>query len=126
MSRESSRPEIAFVLMLLQATFWFAAGLSALPFVIGGETYMVVAGGASFALASVTAGLAAGVVGRHRRARRWAMGLEVVCLLGAVLQQALPIGANHGPVALLVNLVLPASLVVVLGNKRAAAPVGLH
>jgi len=32
----TSRPEAVFVLMLMQATFWAAAALSALPFVLGG------------------------------------------------------------------------------------------
>jgi hypothetical protein len=122
----SSRPEIAFVLMLLQATFWFAAGVSAFPFVLGGEPFMAAAGAASFALAAATAGLAIGVVQRRKRARRWTIVLEFVCLGGAVLQQVLPIGSNHGPVALLVNLALPAAVALLLWNNCARAAVGLR
>ena len=40
MNKESSRPEGAFVLLLMQATFWAIAGLSAFPFVLGGEVFM--------------------------------------------------------------------------------------
>ena len=36
----SSRPEAAFVLLLLQSLFWLIAGLSAAPFVLGGEIHM--------------------------------------------------------------------------------------
>src|SRR2546421_7049367 len=36
----SGRPEAAFVLLLLQSLFWLIAGLSAAPFVLGGEIHM--------------------------------------------------------------------------------------
>jgi hypothetical protein len=118
MRRESSRPEAAFVLMLLQATFWIAAGLSSLPFVFAGEPFMLLLAAASFALAALAIGLAAGAVKRSRGARRWTLGLESVCLGGAILQQLLPIGANHGSVALLVNVALPAAVIALMWRKE--------
>jgi hypothetical protein len=122
--QESSRPEAAFVLMLMQATFWIAAGVSSLPFVLAGEPFMLLLASVSVGLAALTVGLAAGVVMRRRGARRWTLVLESMCLGGAVLQQLLPIGANHGSVALLVNLVVPAAVIVLLWrNKRAKASV---
>lgn len=124
MKEESSRPEAAFVLMLMQATFWIAAGVSSLPFVLAGEPFMLLLASVSFGLAALTVGLGAGVVMRRRGARRWTLALELLCLGGAVLQQLLPIGANHGSVALLVNVVLPAAVIVLLWrNKRANASV---
>lgn len=116
--QESSRPEAAFVLMLMQATFWIAAALSALPFVLGAEPYMLLLGAISFGLAALAIGLAIGVVLRRRGARRWTLVLEAVCLVGSLLQQVLPIGANHGSVALLVNVVLPAAVIVLLWRNK--------
>ncbi len=110
----TSRPEAAFVLMLMQATFWVAAALSALPFVLGGEVFMPLLSVATFGLAAAAIALAIGVVYRRPGARRWAIVLESVCLLGGVAQQVLPIGANHGSVALLVNVAVPAAVVLPL------------
>ena len=117
MRDESSRPEAAFVLMLMQATFWIAAGLSSLPFVLAGEPYLLVLAGLTYGLAALTIGLAIGAVMRRRGARRWILALESLCLLGAILQQVLPIGANHGSVSLLVNVALPATVIILVwGN----------
>jgi hypothetical protein len=115
---ESSRPEAAFVLMLMQATFWFAAGLSALPFALAREIYMALLASGSFGLAAIALGLAVGLVYRRRGARRWTLALESVCLAGGILEQVLPIGANHGSVALLVNIALPAAVIVLIRGKR--------
>jgi hypothetical protein len=41
-----------------------------------------------------------------------------VCLGGAILQQLLPIGANHGSVALLVNVALPAAVIALMWRKE--------
>jgi len=115
---ESSRPEAAFVLMLLQATFWIAAALSALPFVLAGEVFMPALSLATLGLAAAAIALAIGLVFRRRGARRWTLVLESLCLAGAVAQQLLPIGANHGSVALLVNIALPAAIVVLLARNN--------
>jgi len=117
----TSRPEAAFVLLLMQATFWVAAGLSAIPFALAGEVFMVVLGLASILLASLTCLLAIGLVRRWRRSRRWVIALEAVCLGGSVLLLAVPIGANRGPVSLLVNIALPLVVIVLLRGKRMRA-----
>jgi hypothetical protein len=120
---ETSRPEAAMVLMLLQATFWFGAGLSAFPFVLGGEVWMVALGFVSIALAAAAVGL--GVAVLRRRARRWAIALEVACVVGSLLLLALPIGANRAPVSLLVNVALPLGVVLLLGGRRMARHFGI-
>ena len=117
----TSRPEAAFVLLLMQATFWVAAGLSAIPFALAGELFMIVLGVASLLLASLTCLLAIGLVRRWRRSRRSVIALEAVCLGGSVLLLAVPIGANRGPVSLLVNLALPLVVIVLLRGKRMRA-----
>jgi len=35
---DTSRPEAVFVLLLLQSMFWMVAGISALPFALGGSS----------------------------------------------------------------------------------------
>jgi hypothetical protein len=110
----SSRPEAAFVLLSVQSLLWAMAGLSAIPFALAGEVYMLGLGIASLLLALGTCLLAIGVVWRRRTARRWVLVLEVVCLVGSLLILVLPIGANHGPVALMTNVALPIAVIVLL------------
>jgi hypothetical protein len=117
-STQSSRPEAAFVLLLLQSIFWMVAGLSALPFGLAGELHMAALGLVTLMLALATCLVAIGVLWRRRWARRVALTLEVVCTIGSALQLLLPIGANRGPVALLVDVALPAAVVVLLWGKR--------
>jgi hypothetical protein len=112
--RDSSRPEAVFVLLLLQALFWMAAGISAIPFAIGGELFMLALGMASLLLALGTCLLGIGVLWRRRWARRLVMGLEALCLVGSLVLLVLPLGANHGLVSLMVNLGLPAAVIVLL------------
>jgi hypothetical protein len=116
----SSRPEAAFVLLLMQALLWTVAGISALPFAIAGEPFMLGLGLASLLLAMTTCLLAIGILWRRNRARRWAVRLEIACLAGSLLQMLLPIGANHGPVALMTNVALPVALIVLLRKPRDA------
>jgi len=129
MEKQTSRPEAAFVLLLMQATFWAIAGLSAFPFVLGGELFMAALGLVSLGLAAFAALLAVGLLKRRTRSRRWAMRLEITCLLGSLLLLALPIGANHGPVSLLTNVGLPLAVIVLLRGKMMrsafAAPAAL-
>jgi hypothetical protein len=113
----SSRPEAAFVLLLMQAMFWTIAGLSAIPFALAGEFFMLGFGFASLLLALGTSLLAIGILWRRRRARRCVMALEIICLIGSGILLVLPIGANHGPVALLTNVALPIAVLVLLRNK---------
>jgi hypothetical protein len=110
----SSRPEAAFVLLLMQALLWTIAGISAIPFAIAGEVFMIGLGLASLLLALSTCLLAIGILWRRNRARRWATRLEIACLVGSLLLLALPIGANHGPVAWMTNVALPVALIVLL------------
>ena len=114
----NSRPEAAFVLLLLQSMFWTIAGISAVPFAIAGETLMLVLGLASLLLALLTTMLGIGLLWRRRYARRCALGLETVCLIGSLLLLVLPIGANHGPVALMANVGLPLGVILLLGGRR--------
>ena len=125
MENETSRPEIVFVLLLMQATFWAAAGVSGLPFVLAGEVFMIGLAIASFGLATGTIALAVGIVRRRGRARRLAMVLESICLGAEALALLLPLGANRGPVALLVNLALPAAVVLLLRGKAMRARFGI-
>jgi Na+-translocating ferredoxin:NAD+ oxidoreductase RnfD subunit len=117
-SRDSSRPEAAFVLMVMQSTFWFAAGVSAFPFALAGEVWMVGLGLASFVLAGLGCLLAIGLICRSLRSRKWTLVLEGVCLVGSALLLAVPIGANHGPVSLMVNIGLPLAVVALIRGKR--------
>ena len=119
-TRESSRPEAAFVLLVMQSMFWAIAGLSALPFALAGEVFMLGLGIASLLFALVTCLLAIGVLWRRRRARRWVMALEIACVVGSVLLMVVPIGANHGPVALMTNVLLPVAVVLILRKQREA------
>jgi hypothetical protein len=114
----SNRPEAAFVLLLMQALLWTVAGISALPFALAGEIFMVGLGMASLLLALATCLMAIGILWRRKRARRWAFWLEIACLAGSLLLLVLPIGANHGPVALMTNVVLPLAVIVLLRKPR--------
>ena len=117
----TSRPEAAFVLLLMQATFWLLAGLSALPFVLGGELYMPLLAAVTLLIAAVTVWSGIGVVRRRRWARRTVLILEWMCLGGSLLLLAVPVGANRGPVSLLVNLALPGAVILLLRGRAMRA-----
>ena len=121
MTTQTSRPEAAFVLLLMQSTFWIIAGISAFPFALAGEYLMAVLGAASFVLAAFGCVLATAVVRRAHWSRRWALILEAICLGGSALLLAVPIGANHGPVAWMVNILLPLAVIALLRGKRMRA-----
>ena len=110
----SGRPEAVFVLLLLQCLFWLIAGLSAAPFVLGGEIHMAGLVLATLLLALGTCLLAIGVLWRRRRARSLAIALEVVCLFGTAVLLLIPLGFNKGPVSMLVNAALPLTIIVLL------------
>jgi hypothetical protein len=115
----SSRPEGAFVLLLMQGLFWLIAGISAVPFVLAGEVHMAGLALASLLLALGTCLVALGVLWRRRWARGWAMALEIVCLFGASVLLWLPIGFNGGPVSLLVNVCLPVAVILLVRKAEA-------
>jgi hypothetical protein len=117
-STQTSRPEAVFVLLLLQSIFWMVAGLSALPFALAGEIHMIGLGLVSLLLALFVCLVGIGVLWRRRWARRTALVLEILCLVGSALVLVLPIGANRGPVALLVNVGLPVAVMWLLWGKR--------
>ena len=117
----TSRPEAAFVLLLLQAIFWMVAGLSALPFALAGEVHMIGLGLATLLLALFVCLMGIGVLWRRRWARRAALVVEVICMLGAALTLLPPLGANRGPVALLVNVALPIAVIWLLWGRRTRA-----
>jgi hypothetical protein len=102
------------VLLLLQVVFWAVAGLSALPFALAGEYAMGLLGIVTITFALTMSLVALGVLWRRRWARRVAITLEVVCVVGSLILLLLPIGANHGPVSLMVNLALPVAVIVLL------------
>jgi hypothetical protein len=114
----SSRPEAAFVLLLLQSLFWGIAGISALPFAIAGEVFMIGLGAASMLLALATLLAAIGVLWRRRSSRRLVVILEWICLVGSAIHLAVPIGANHGLVSVMVNLGLPAVVILLLRKPK--------
>jgi hypothetical protein len=104
----------------MQSLLWAIAGISAMPFALAGEVFMVGLGLASLLLALATCLLAIGILWRRNRARRWAMRLEIACLAGSLLLLAVPIGANHGPVSLMTNVALPIALILLLRKPREA------
>jgi hypothetical protein len=112
-STNSSAAEIASVLVVVQASLSLVAGWSAIPFGIVEPGFRV--------LAVVTILIAAAMfwlAGSLRRGRRWAWGwlvsLEVLSLAMTAALSLLPIGTIRGPVPLLVNLVIPLSVLVLL------------
>lgn len=118
MIRISSRPEIAFVLLLVQVSFWLLAALSALIFVIpmppmGLYVLLTMLAAAAGLL------LGAGLLERRRWARRWTLRLEVVCLVGSLLLLVAPLGTSRALVALLCNIGLPVALLWLLAGRRA-------
>ena len=117
----TSRPEAAFVLLLLQAIFWMVAGLAALPFALAGEVHMIGLGLATLLLALFVCLMGIGVLWRRRWARRAALAVEVICLLGAALTLLPPLGANRGPVALLVDVALPVAVIWLLWGRTTRA-----
>jgi uncharacterized membrane protein YhaH (DUF805 family) len=118
----SSRPEAAFVLLLMQSLFWLIAGISAVPFALAGEVHM-----AGLALVTLLLSLGAclvalGVTWRRLWARGWAMAIEILCLFGAFVLLTLPLGFNRGPVSLLVNVALPIAVILLVRKRDAFSP----
>ena len=105
----------------MQSLSWLIAGISAIPFALAGEIHMGVLGLITMLLALGTLLLGIGVLWRRRRARAWAIALEVVCLLGAAVLLVLPIGYNSGVVSLMVNVALPIAVIVLLRKDSSQA-----
>src|SRR5260370_35450822 len=96
-STETSRPEAVFVLLLTQSIFWMVAGISALPFALGGALHMIGLGLATLAAALRVCLVAIGVLWRPRWARRTPRGLEIVGLAAPARRHGLPTRASHAP-----------------------------
>lgn len=105
------------MLLLMQSLFWLIAGISAMPFALGGEVYMGALGVVTMLLALATLLLGIGVLWRRRRARALTIALEVVCLFGAAVLLLLPIGFNGGVVSILVNTALPFAVLILLRKE---------
>jgi hypothetical protein len=116
----SSRPEAAFVLLLMQSLFWLIAGISAAPFALAGEVFMAGLSVATLLLALGTCLVGLGVLWRRRWARGWAIAIEAVCLFGTAILLLLPLGFNRGPVSLLVNVVLPVAVILLVRKDEGA------
>jgi hypothetical protein len=109
----NSTVEISVVLVVVQASFSLVAGLSALPFAIVEPGFRVL-GPITILIAIAMFWLARNLGRGHRWAWRWLVTLELLSLTMTTLVALLPIGAVRGPVPLLVNLVIPLSVLVLL------------
>ncbi len=105
-------------MLLMQSLFWLIAGISAAPFVLGGEIYMGALAVVTMLFALGTFLCAVGVLWRRRRARALAIALEVTCLFGSAVLLLLPIGFNRGLVSILVNVLVPVVVIVLLRKDR--------
>ena len=105
----------------MQDLFWLIAGMSALPFALGGEVFMAALGVLTMLLALATLMLAIGVLWRRRRSRGLVIALEVMCLFGTAVFLLLPIGFNSGVVSLMVNVGLPVAVIVLLRKESGEA-----
>jgi hypothetical protein len=116
----SSVPEITSVLVVTQASFSLVAGLSAIPFSIV-EPGLRMLSLVTILVAIGMFWLARNLRRQRRWARRWVIGLEALSLAASLLLMVLPIGAVRGPVPVLVNLVMPASLLWLLLSRPGRA-----
>ena len=115
-----SAAEIASVVLVTQASLSLVAGLSALPFSIVEPGFRVI--GPATILIAITMFWLARNLRRHRRwARRWVIALEALSLVASLLLMLLPIGTMRGPVPILVNLVMPASVLWLLWSRSGRA-----
>jgi len=116
----SSAPEIASVLLVTQASLSLVAGLSAIPFAIVEPGFRVLS--VVTILAAIGMFWLARNLRRQRRwARRWVIALEALSLVASLLLMVLPIGAVRGPVPVLVNLLMPASVLWLLWSRSGRA-----
>ena len=119
-STNKSAAEIASVLVVVQASFSLMAGLSAVPFAIV-EPGLRVLAVVTILMAATMFWLARNLSRGRRWAWRWLVGLEVVSLAITALLSLLPIGTIRGPVPVLVNLLMPVSVLVLLAAAKSDA-----
>ncbi|TMC63074.1 MAG: hypothetical protein E6J16_10290 [Chloroflexota bacterium] len=115
-----SAAEIASVLVVVQASFSLMAGLSAVPFAIV-EPGLRVLAVVTILMAATVFWLARNLSRGRRWAWRWLVGLEMVSLAITALLSLLPIGTIRGPVPVLVNLLMPVSVLVLLAAAKSDA-----
>jgi len=120
-SINNSASEIASVLVVVQASFSLVAGLSALPFAIVEPGFRVLAV-VTILMAAAMFWLARNLRRGRRWAWRWLVTLEVLSLAMTAVLSLLPIGSIRGPVPLLVNLVIPLSVLVLLAVASSNRP----
>ena len=116
----SSVPEITSVLVVTQASFSLLAGLSAIPFSIV-EPGLRMLSLVTILVAIGMFWLAHNLRRQRRWARRWVLALEALSLAASLLLMVLPIGAVRGPVPVVVNLVMPASVLWLLWSRSGRA-----
>jgi hypothetical protein len=108
------------VLLVTQASLSLVAGLSAIPFAIVEPGFRVLS--VVTILAAIGMFWLARNLRRQRRwARRWVIALEALSLAASLLLMVLPIGAVRGPVPVLVNLLMPASVLWLLWSRSGRA-----
>lgn len=115
-----SRVEIAGVLVVLQASLSFVAGLGAIPFGIVEPGFRVLSVG-TILLAVVMFWLARNLRRGRRWAWRWLVAVEALSLTITLLLTLLPIGTIRGPVPVLVNLLMPWAVLVLLASASASS-----
>lgn len=111
--RAAGRAETVFVLLLIQAAAWVLAAISGIVAALAGQPGMALLALLTLLLAAVTGWLGVALLYRVRAARRLLIGLEWTCLVGTLLVWLLP-GNAPGPVALLMGLGLPATVLWLL------------
>jgi hypothetical protein len=120
-STNKSAAEIASVLVVVQASLSLVAGLSAIPFAIVEPGFRLLAL-VTIIMAAAMFWLARNLRRGRRWAWRWLVTLEVLSLAMTALLSLLPIGSIRGPVPMLVNLVIPMSVLVLLAVASSDRP----
>ena len=117
-ARAAGRAETVFVLLLIQVASWVLAAISGFVAGLAGQPGMVLLGLLTLLLAALTGWLGVALLYRVRAARRLLIGLEWTCLVGTLLVWLLP-GNAPGPVALLMGMGLPATVLWLLHVRSA-------
>src|SRR2546430_17573666 len=111
----------------MQSVFWLIAGISAAPFVLGGEVFMAGLAVATLLLALGTCMGAIGVLWRRTWARVAVIALEVTCLFGSAVLLLVPLRFNRGLRVVFVNEAVPVGVIGVVwkDGEASASPLTL-
>jgi hypothetical protein len=123
--RAGGRAETVFVLLLIQSAAWVLAAISGFVAALAGQPGMALLGLLTLLLAAITGWLGTALLFRVSAVRRLLIGLEWVCVAGSLLVWLLP-GNAPGPVALLIGIGLPATVLWLLHGRRARAELTLR